>query len=105
MSGFAPAGDADPSAGESPMDGRTRRPPGAEGADGVPAWDDIDAWRSLLAEAATLEARRAVVARRAGAAGGRAAGLALALPPDLRPGLALAELRTQARMVGLEVLP
>ena len=78
-------------------------PTPANGSPRLPPWDDIDAWRRLFAEAEGLARRREVVMLRAQAAGGCVNGPALALPRELRPGLALAELRTQARLVGLRV--
>ena len=69
----------------------------------LPAWTDLNAWRSRLGRAADLEAKRAETVAWVGAAGGRVDGPALALPRDLPRCLALAELRTQARLVGFRV--
>lgn len=68
-------------------------------------WRDLDGWRAVLRYARLVENRRWVVSRWARAAGGEVQGRALHLPPDLSPGLALAELKTHARIAGLEVAP
>jgi hypothetical protein len=66
-------------------------------------WHDLDGWRDLLGRARLVEHRRWVVARWARAAGGEVGDGVLALPDDLPRGLALAELKTHARIVGLKV--
>jgi hypothetical protein len=66
-------------------------------------WQDLDGWRALLGRARTLEHRRWVVSRWTRTAGGEVCDGALHLPAGLPRGLALAELKTQARIALLEV--
>jgi hypothetical protein len=66
-------------------------------------WQDVDGWRRLLTYAHLIENRRWVVTRWAKAAGGEVRDGTLYLPSSLPRGLALAELKTHARLVGLEV--
>jgi hypothetical protein len=66
-------------------------------------WHDLDGWRAVLRYARTVEHRRWVVTRWAKAAGGCIRDGALHLPAGLPRGLALAELKTHARIAGLEV--
>ena len=66
-------------------------------------WQDLDSWRAVLGYARTLEHQRWAVTRWARAAGGEVQGRALRLPACLPRGLALAELRSHARIAGLEV--
>jgi hypothetical protein len=66
-------------------------------------WRDLDGWRALLGRAHLVEHRRWVVARWARAAGGDVSDGVLDLPTSLPRGLAVAELRTAARNVGLRV--
>jgi hypothetical protein len=66
-------------------------------------WQDVDGWRALLGYARRLENRRWVVTRWATAAGGEVRDSTLRLPTELPRGLALAELKTHARIVGLRV--
>jgi hypothetical protein len=66
-------------------------------------WQDRDGWLALLGYAHLVERRRWVVARWAQAAGGEVRDGTLHLPADLPRGLALAELRTAARNVGLSI--
>jgi hypothetical protein len=66
-------------------------------------WDDHDGWCRLLAYAGRVENRRWVVSRWAKAASGEVRDGTLHLPADLPRGLALAELRTAARNVGLSI--
>jgi hypothetical protein len=67
------------------------------------SWQDVDGWRAVLRYARTLEHRRWIVARWAKAAGGDVRNGALHLPATLPGCLALAELRSHARIAGLEV--
>jgi hypothetical protein len=62
-------------------------------------WHDLDGWRDLLGRARLVEHCRWVVARWARAAGGEVRDGVLALPR----GLALAELKTHARICGLTI--
>jgi hypothetical protein len=66
-------------------------------------WRDLDGWRALLGRARLVEHRRWVVARWARAAGGDVSDGVLDLPTGLPRGLALAELRTAARNIGLTI--
>jgi hypothetical protein len=66
-------------------------------------WQDVDGWRRLLTYAHLIENRRWVVTRWAKAAGGEVRDGTLRLPTELPHGLALAELKTHARIVGLRV--
>jgi hypothetical protein len=66
-------------------------------------WQDLDGWRRLLTYARLVENRRWVVSRWAKAAGGEVRDGSLHLPDDLSRGLALAELKTHARCVGLAI--
>jgi hypothetical protein len=66
-------------------------------------WQDVDGWRALLRYAHLVEHRRWVVTRWAKAAGGSVENAVVTLPDDLPCGLALAELKTHARIVGLTV--
>jgi hypothetical protein len=66
-------------------------------------WQDVDGWRALLGYARLVENRRWVVSRWANAAGGEVRDGALHLPTELPHGLALTELKTHARIVGLRV--
>jgi KaiC/GvpD/RAD55 family RecA-like ATPase len=68
----------------------------------APAWADLDHWRRRLREANGSREERANVVREWGAAaGGILADGGLYLPADLTPGLALAELKANARDLGL----
>ena len=66
-------------------------------------WQDLDGWRALLAYAHVTTNRRWAVARWARAAGGEVRDGVLHLPAGLPRGLVLAELKTHARMIGIEV--
>jgi hypothetical protein len=66
-------------------------------------WQDLDGWRRLLTYAHRRENRLWVVARWAKAAGGEVRDSSLHLPADLPRGLALAELKTHARMCELTI--
>jgi hypothetical protein len=66
-------------------------------------WRDLDGWRALLAYARLVERKRWVVARWARAAGGDVRDGVLDLPTGLPRGLALAELKTHARICGLTI--
>jgi hypothetical protein len=66
-------------------------------------WQDLDGWRVVLGRTRTVDHRRWVVARWARAAGGDVRDGALHLPAGLPRGLALAELKTHARIARLEV--
>ena len=66
-------------------------------------WQDHAGWCRLLAFAHHRDNRRWVVSRWATAAGGELRDGALHLPANLPHGLALAELRTAARNVGLRI--
>jgi hypothetical protein len=66
-------------------------------------WQDVDGWRALLRYARLVENCRWVVTRWAKAAGGEVRDGTLRLPTELPHGLALAELKTHARIVGLRV--
>jgi hypothetical protein len=66
-------------------------------------WQDLDGWRALLRYAPRVEHRRWVVTRWAKAAGGEVRDCSLHLPDDLPRGLALAELKTHARICGLTI--
>jgi hypothetical protein len=66
-------------------------------------WTDIDAWRLRLRDLGSVTARRRIVAEWARAAGGEVRDGALHLPAGLPRGLPLAELKTHARIAGLEV--
>ncbi len=66
-------------------------------------WQDRDGWCRLLTYAHRLANRRWVVSRWSHAAGGEVRDGILRLPADLPHGLALAELRTAARICGLTV--
>jgi hypothetical protein len=66
-------------------------------------WQDMDGWRALLRHAHLVEHRRWVLARWAKAAGGEVRDGTLRLPTELPRGLALAELKTHARIVGLTI--
>jgi hypothetical protein len=66
-------------------------------------WQDVDGWRALLRHARLVEHRRWVVTRWATAAGGEVRDGTMRLPAELPRGLALAELKTHARNVGLTV--
>jgi hypothetical protein len=66
-------------------------------------WRDLDGWRALLGRARLIEHRRWVLARWAKAAGGEVRDGTLRLPTELPRGLALAELKTHARIVGLTI--
>jgi hypothetical protein len=86
-------GSAARGAGERPF-------PPQPGID-TPPWDDLDAWRSRLAMAGDLETQRGVAKDWAQATGAVENGHGFALPPGLRRGLALAELKSAARRCGL----
>jgi hypothetical protein len=66
-------------------------------------WQDLYGWRALLRYARLALNKRWVVTRWAKAAGGDVRDGALCLPTDLPRGLALAELKTHARIAGLKV--
>jgi hypothetical protein len=66
-------------------------------------WLDLDGWRALLGRARLVEHRRWVVARWARAADGDVSDGVLDLPTGLPHGLALAELKTHARICGLTI--
>jgi hypothetical protein len=66
-------------------------------------WRDLDGWHALLAYARTFAHKRWVVSRWAKAAGGEVRDGTLRLPTELLRGLALAELKTHARIVGLTI--
>jgi hypothetical protein len=66
-------------------------------------WRDLDGWRALLRHAHLVEHRRWVVTRWVKTAGGEVRDGTLHLPTELPRGLALAELKTHARSVGLTI--
>jgi hypothetical protein len=66
-------------------------------------WQDVDGWRALLRHARLVENCRWVVSRWAKAAGGEVRDGTLRLPAELPRGLALAELKTHARICGLTI--
>jgi hypothetical protein len=66
-------------------------------------WRDLDGWRALLAYARTFKHKRWVIERWAMTAGGCVRDGFLHLPTGLPRGLALAELKTHARICGLTV--
>jgi hypothetical protein len=66
---------------------------------------DVDGWRAVLGRARTVENRRWVVSRWARAAGGDVHDGVLHLPAGLPRCLALAELKSVARIALLEVVP
>jgi hypothetical protein len=66
-------------------------------------WQDHAGWCRLLTYAYRIENRRWVLSRWATAARGEVRDDTLHLPADLPRGLALAELRTHARICGLRV--
>jgi hypothetical protein len=66
-------------------------------------WDDRDGWCALLVYADRVENRRRVMNRWAKAAGGDVHDGILRLPAGLLRGLALAELKTHARNIGIKV--
>ena len=68
-------------------------------------WRDLDGWRAVLGRARTVENRRWVVSRWARAAGGDVHDGVLHLPAGLPRCLALAELKSAARIALLEVAP
>ncbi len=68
-------------------------------------WRDVDGWRAVLGRARTVENRRWVVSRWARAAGGDVHDGVLHLPAGLLRCLALAELKSAARIALLEVAP
>jgi hypothetical protein len=67
-------------------------------------WDNLDGWRRRLKDCASIATRREIVADWARAAGGSVEGNVVILPVGLPRGLALAELKTQAMIAGLEVV-
>ena len=72
----------------------------------APAWANLDHWRRLLAKAVgDREQRIGVVLEWCAAAGGSHSvdrdRVRITLPPDLKDGLALAELKSNARGLGL----